>query len=56
MGPGFAYDAVVPAIERLVRAYLALRLSADETFLAALHRLGREPFRAALYDEAQDAA
>lgn len=56
MGPGFAYDAVVPAIERLVRAYLALRLSEGETFLATLHRLGREPFRAALYDEAQDAA
>ncbi len=58
VGPGFAYDEVIPAIERLLRAYLALRLSASEPFIEAFRRLGAEPFRAALYpDQAQtDAA
>jgi sulfite reductase (NADPH) hemoprotein beta-component len=58
VGPGFAYDEVIPAIERLLRAYLALRLSVSEPFIEAFRRLGAEPFRAALYpDQAQtDAA
>ena len=57
-GPGFAYDAVVPAIERLLRAYLDLRRSRDEPFIDAFRRLGPEPFKAALYPEgaALDAA
>jgi sulfite reductase (NADPH) hemoprotein beta-component len=29
VGPGFAYDQVVPAIERLLRAYLDLRAQAS---------------------------
>jgi sulfite reductase (NADPH) hemoprotein beta-component len=49
-GPGFAYDEIVPAIERLLRAYLALREDREETFLAAYRRLGAEPFKAALYE------
>ncbi len=49
MGPGFAYDQVVPAMERLVRAYLAHRLEPGETFLLAVRRLGLDPFKAALY-------
>ncbi len=53
-GPGFAYDEVVPAIERLVRAYLALRLEPGETFLTAFRRLGPAPFKAALYPEERD--
>ena len=48
-GPGFAYDEVVPAIERLIEAYRRLRLGPDETFLAAYRRLGAAPFKAALY-------
>ena len=58
MGPGFAYDQVVPAIERLVRAYLALRLEPGETFLLAVRRLGLDPFKTALYgsEGTQDAA
>ncbi|MBD3764255.1 MAG: nitrite/sulfite reductase [Rhodobacterales bacterium] len=57
-GPGFAYDQIVPAIERILRAYLALRLDRDETFLMAMRRLGLEPFRQALYgaEGARDAA
>jgi sulfite reductase (NADPH) hemoprotein beta-component len=58
VGPGFAYDQVVPAIERLVRAYLANRSDASETFIEAFRRLGPAPFKAALYPEeaARDAA
>ncbi len=50
-GPGFAYDEIVPAIERLVLAYLEARQSPDETFLEAYRRLGIGPFKAALYPE-----
>ena len=57
-GPGFAYDEIVPAVERLIEAYLDLRDGAEETFLATYRRLGIEPFKAALYDAeaARDAA
>jgi sulfite reductase (NADPH) hemoprotein beta-component len=51
VGPGFAYDEVVPAIERLLRAYIALREDASETFIDAFRRLGPAPFKAALYPE-----
>ncbi len=58
VGPGFAYDQVVPAIERLLRAYLDVRAGASETFADAFRRLGPAPFKAALYPEevARDAA
>ena len=52
-GPGFAYDEIVPAIERLVRGYLDMRQGPGETFLAAYRRLGLAPFKAYLYPEAQ---
>ncbi|WP_370212215.1 nitrite/sulfite reductase [Roseovarius sp.] len=52
-GPGFAYDEIIPAIERLIAAYLQHRDSPEETFLAAYRRLGMAPFKTALYDEAQ---
>jgi sulfite reductase (NADPH) hemoprotein beta-component len=55
-GPGFAYDDVVPAIERLIAAYLELRISADETFLEAYRRLGMGPFKDALYPPKEDTA
>ena len=57
-GPGFAYDDIVPAIERIVRAYLDLRQEPGETFLDAYRRVGAAPFKAALYDTEgeQDAA
>jgi sulfite reductase (NADPH) hemoprotein beta-component len=51
VGRGFAYDEVVPAVERLIEAYLDLRLEPGESFLAAYRRVGIEPFRAALYPE-----
>ncbi len=52
-GPGFAYDDIVPAIERLVHAYLAHRSDQGETFIETYRRLGLIPFKAALYPEAQ---
>jgi len=56
-GPGFAYDQIVPAIERILRAYLALRSEASETFLSTYKRVGLAPFKAALYEQEQaDAA
>ncbi|MEM0946805.1 MAG: nitrite/sulfite reductase [Pseudomonadota bacterium] len=57
-GPGFSADEIVPAIERLVGAYLDVREGTDETFLNAYRRLGAAPFKAALYPEkeARDAA
>jgi sulfite reductase (NADPH) hemoprotein beta-component len=48
-GPGFAYTEIVPAIERILRAYLQLRAEPSETFLQAFKRVGMEPFKAALY-------
>ncbi len=53
-GPGFAYDEIVPAIERLIHGYLEVREDAGETFLAAYRRLGPAPFKAALYPEAKE--
>jgi sulfite reductase (NADPH) hemoprotein beta-component len=57
-GPGFAYDEIVPAVERLMAAYLALREGEEETFLQAYRRLGLAPFKTALYGDegARDAA
>ena len=50
-GPGFAYDEITDAIERIVRAYLELREGPDETFLMAYRRVGADPFKAALYED-----
>jgi sulfite reductase (NADPH) hemoprotein beta-component len=56
-GPGFSAEKIVPAIERILRAYLGLRQSREESFLAAYRRLGAAPFKAALYNvERADAA
>ena len=52
-GPGFSADDIVPAIERLVLRYLALRTDASETFLQTFRRMGLAPFKMALYPEAR---
>ncbi len=49
VGPGFGADEIIPAIERLIFAYLDLRDSACEPFLQTFRRLGTAPFKAALY-------
>ncbi|MCY4242100.1 MAG: nitrite/sulfite reductase [Rhodobacter sp.] len=48
-GPGFSSEEIVPAVERLVFAYLEMRKSGDETFLQTYRRTGPAPFRTALY-------
>jgi len=50
-GPGFSADDIIPAIERLVEAYLELRGSDEEIFIQTYRRLGLAPFKAALYPE-----
>ncbi len=52
IGPGFAGDKIVDAVETVVDTYLAHRADADETFLAAYRRLGKAPFKEALYGSA----
>jgi sulfite reductase (NADPH) hemoprotein beta-component len=42
---------VVPAVERLMGAYLELRQAPGETFIEAFRRLGAAPFKAALYPQ-----
>ena len=56
-GPGFSADQIIPAIERIVLAYLDLRSAPAETFLHTYRRLGLAPFKSALYpQERADAA
>ena len=57
-GPGFSAEEIVPAIERMIDAYLDIRTDADEAFLQTYRRVGLVPFKAALYPEkeAQNAA
>ncbi|MBM1556833.1 nitrite/sulfite reductase [Sulfitobacter mediterraneus] len=50
-GPGFSADEIIPAVERLVLAYLDLRNDPAETFLQSYRRLGLAPFKAALYPQ-----
>jgi sulfite reductase (NADPH) hemoprotein beta-component len=56
-GPGFSYDEIVPAVERLMLAYLEERQE-GESFLETLRRTGLGPFKAALYgtEDTRDAA
>jgi sulfite reductase (NADPH) hemoprotein beta-component len=49
-GPGFGYDEVTDAIERLILAYLDLRQE-GERFRDTIARTGAEPFKTALYEE-----
>ncbi|MFW2544056.1 nitrite/sulfite reductase [Primorskyibacter sp. 2E107] len=49
-GPGFGYDEIVPAIERLIEAYMEHREDPSETFLQTYRRLGMAPFKTALYE------
>ncbi|MEM6376072.1 MAG: nitrite/sulfite reductase, partial [Pseudomonadota bacterium] len=50
-GPGFSAGEIIPAIERLVHAYLDLRDGREETFLQTYKRVGMPPFKAALYEQ-----
>ncbi|HEY9012485.1 MAG TPA: nitrite/sulfite reductase [Devosia sp.] len=52
LGHGFVAEEVPNAIERLVDTYLARREGSDERFIDAFRRLGKEPFKEALYGSA----
>jgi sulfite reductase (NADPH) hemoprotein beta-component len=54
MGPGFSSEEIIDVIEKLVDIYLELRLSKDEDFLAAVRRVGMEPFQKAIYYEGEN--
>jgi sulfite reductase (NADPH) hemoprotein beta-component len=49
LGRALAPSEVVGGVERVVTTYLELRHDDEETFLAALARLGPDPFKEALY-------
>ena len=49
MGRGFNVDELMPALDRLIDAYLSLRLHGGETFAETVKRLGTVPFQEALY-------
>jgi sulfite reductase (NADPH) hemoprotein beta-component len=55
IGPSFAAEDVATAIETIVDTYLALRSCSTETFVEAYRRLGKEPFRNALYGKSEKA-
>jgi sulfite reductase (NADPH) hemoprotein beta-component len=52
VGPGFASDKIVDAVETLVETYLRLRTGKNERFLDAYRRVGMKPFQDALYAHA----
>jgi sulfite reductase (NADPH) hemoprotein beta-component len=49
VGPSFTADAVPAAVDTIIATYLHLRIAATETFIVAYRRLGKAPFRDALY-------
>jgi len=49
LGHGFVAEEVPAAIERLVDTYIARRERPDEPFIDTFRRLGKEPFKEALY-------
>ena len=52
IGPSFARAEVPDVIERLLRAYLSLRDSDAERFVDVVHRVGLDPFKEAVYANA----
>ena len=51
IGPSFSAEEVPDAVEKVVRTYLAQRVSRDERFNETLARIGQAPFREAVYAE-----
>lgn len=49
LGPGFTETELPVAVETLVDTYLGLREKPEESFIAAVRRLGDAPFKEALY-------
>ncbi|HTM45653.1 MAG TPA: nitrite/sulfite reductase, partial [Polyangiaceae bacterium] len=49
LGPAFAKEDIVDAVQRIVQRYLEVRTDAEEPFLACYRRLGEGPFKDAAY-------
>jgi len=49
LGPGFAGEDIVGAVDKVVNTYLGLRQSPAETFIDAYRRVGPTPFKESLY-------
>ena len=49
IGPAFASEDVVEAVETIVRTYIGLRQD-GERFVDTYERVGQKPFKEALYD------
>ena len=56
IGPSFARDAVPDVVERLIGCYLAHRDSEEERFVDVVQRIGIQPFRDHVYDQAHPAS
>ncbi|HYF57663.1 MAG TPA: nitrite/sulfite reductase [Burkholderiaceae bacterium] len=52
LGPSFSRAQIPEVIERLMRTYVSLRESPDERFVDAVARVGLDPFKAAVYADA----
>ncbi len=49
IGPGFAGEDIVGAVDKVVATYIAIRSSTSETFIDAYRRVGAAPFKESLY-------
>ncbi len=49
LGPGFAGEDIVGAVDKVVNTYLELRQAPSETFIEAYRRVGATPFKESLY-------
>ena len=49
LGPGFAGEDIVGAVDKVVNTYLELRQAPSETFIEAYRRVGAAPFKESLY-------
>ncbi len=49
LGPGFNYDGIVTAVEKVVEKYLTVRAHDAERFLDTYRRVGSQPFKEAVY-------
>ncbi len=52
IGPSFSRDEVPDVVEALIACYLAHRESDDERFVDVVHRLGIQPFKNHVYENA----
>jgi sulfite reductase (NADPH) hemoprotein beta-component len=56
IGPSFARAEIPDVVEKLIECYLARRDSEAERFVDVVHRIGAEPFKEAVYGNADQRA